>query len=134
MKETKFRAWIQDYETEKYYMYHWCKDFFSDMSPVTGWWSDFPNPDSKEVILMQYVGKQDMNGNDIYEGDIIQKRIGQDCSDNIGIIEEDILRMGWIMQPINDEDRFFYNDRGINFDFHEIEIVGNIYENPDLIT
>ena len=135
----EYRAWIKDYETDEYYMYEWYKDFFSDMSPVTRYGSEFPDPDDPDIILMQYVGMKDMNGKEIYEGDIIRKEMC-DYDDpayghygGIGVVEEDAYDMGWQIRSIDTGDCSFYDNMGINFSFDEIEVIGNIHENPDLI-
>lgn len=66
MGEIKFRAWLKDEKR----MINWSPTFFSDMSPVTGYSSWFP--DDPDVILMQYIGLKDENEKDGYFGDIVQ--------------------------------------------------------------
>lgn len=66
-----------------------------------------------KVILTQYTGLKDKNGKEIYEGDIY------DYKGEIGVFES-----------ITD---FYYNEL-IMFRVEKGEIIGNIYENPELIT
>lgn len=49
------------------------------------------------------------------------------------MIKEDLYEMGWIINAINEGDQSFYDYMGVNFSFNEIEIIGNIYEDPKLI-
>ena len=87
-------------------------------------------------ILMQFTGANDMNGTDIYEGDIIRK---EECSSDdmafghygsIGTVKYDVDVMGFI---VDSEDDGFYDNTGTIFSFDEIEVIGNVYENPDII-
>ena len=90
--------------------------------------------------VMQNTGKSDMNGKHIYEGDIIRKEccVPDDPAYRYygvsGIVRESYDDMGWRIQPIDDCDDSFYDNMGMNFTFEEISIIGNKYENPDLIT
>ena len=81
--------------------------------------------------LMQYTGLEDKNGKDIYEGDIVRIRSQYDTD-----------------QPIDSLARVRFNDGSFRCDFHNMilnqavcdgsynwnmEVVGNIYEDPELV-
>ena len=78
--------------------------------------------------LDQYTGLKDKNGKEIYEGDVV--RIWADPKDYngykghnyIGVVEWDEFILGFILS----------DGHGLK-DFEFIEIVGNIYENPELL-
>ena len=79
--------------------------------------------DSDEVELLQYTGLKDKNGVEIYEGDIVE------CF-NDGLSEV-LFRKGSF-------GTLTYTSRGVDFyTFNEVygacEIIGNIYENPELL-
>lgn len=79
-----------------------------------------------DVILMQATGLQDRNNVDIYEGDIV-RLTGAYEDFKTGIVE---FRKG----------AFVVNYESVNADFNyfddislPIEVIGNIYENPNLL-
>lgn len=69
-------------------------------------------------ILMQYTGLLDKNGKEIYEGDIVKG-----TSENPGGPSEVFYDYG-VWQP--------FNFLGI-YDGTKYEVIGNIYESPELI-
>ena len=107
MREIKFRAW--DKENKKIISWEDIK-VYEDNSPYL---SDYFNFKNTPIILMQYTGLKDKNGKEIYEGDIVYSTYYRH---NIEI--EDIFTMyKWFDYPESEE----------------FEIIGNIYENPELL-
>lgn len=105
MREIKFRAW--DKEQKKM------------LDDVSTWTDDFTG---MLIALMQYTGLKDKNGKEIYEGDIVKYK--NDKPDKV------IFENGGFMTS-----RFYHrtpNNWKILLD--ELEVIGNIYENPELLT
>lgn len=79
-------------------------------------------------IVRQFTGLLDRNGKEIYEGDIVQSTL---TSRQIGkvIFEDGIYKVLWSKNnPFNDEyDSFLHNV------IRSSEVIGNIYENSELI-
>ena len=113
MREIKFRAWDQ----ENNQMINWYDTFFYDDSPVTRYSGDFSYI---EMPLMQYTGLKDKNEVEIYEGDIIRSynEFGE-AFEQLSVVEYDVST-GQL--------------KGIDIKYIDYEeVIGNIYENPDLI-
>ena len=103
MREIKFRAWNEEIKR----MFYW--EIKDAVSFNNGW---------KNIIIMQYAGLKDCKGKEIYEGDIV-KLLPYHIK---GIITYD-------------QGVLAVRERGFTHYLNEynIEIVGNIYENPKLI-
>ena len=115
-REIKFRAWDKD--KKEMFTGFSIEDLFTDMDDS---WIDADCDDNKTLsnatnyenkILMQYTGLKDKNGKEIYEGDIYNY-MGE-----IGVFES--------------IEEFYYNEL-IRYRVENGEIIGNIYENKDLI-
>ncbi len=116
MREIKFRAWNEVMEK----MFTW-NDFLN-----TNMKNTFIAPESTAMILMQFTGLHDKNEKEIYEGDIVKVE-----KVDLAQIIWDEDRMAWGIKPIND----FYFDSPLladNTDL-ELEVIGNIYETPELL-
>ena len=74
----------------------------------------------EDVILMQSTGLKDKNGKEIFEGDVVK------CNGLLGTIKS--LKAMWICSFVK-----YNNYQKVGFFAQEIEVVGNIYENPELL-
>ena len=112
MREIKFRAWDMsdsNFDFEGYMEYN-----------VSAFNNPFELHENGEIILMQFTGVKDKNGVDIYEGDIFRAPhdFGHgDMQERVAQVHFDILR-GYQWQY---------------WDIQNIEVIGNVYENPELI-
>ena len=117
MREIKFRVWD---DVEKEYITIAEKFCFDDIQEIIDFECDgIEFRKNKRYIFEQYTGMKDCDGTEIYEGDILK-----DTNDGfvIGAVEWD------------DEDlEYFVDDRLCNYYSQEVQVCGNIYENPELI-
>jgi len=116
MREIKFRIWLKNKEEMDY------NDCFIRASgnPVI-WGGDEQEKDS--YVLMQYTGLKDKNGKEIYEGDIV--KTDKEYKDII--IWED----GSFFLKSTDKD--YDNEYLWEYIPKRLEVIGNVYENKDLI-
>jgi len=124
-REIKFRVWDKDLE---------CMHICGENSHDSVWFDEFnifqyhnlQNGDGSgedgAYELMEYTGFKDKNGKEIYEGDIVEL-----------YDDEDLYRVEYQAENA----RFILTTNTIVTDFEyyshgEIEVTGNIYENPEL--
>ncbi len=124
-RQIEFRAWDSWHSK----MIEWNKDFFSDMSEVTRHSSEFPS-EAKDtgITLMQYTGLKDKNGKEIYEGDIIKIISALELS-----LYKNFTGTVFYSAPC-----FMAKNDYVTMGMHEkkittIEVIGNIYQNPELL-
>lgn len=79
--------------------------------------------------LGQYTGIKDKNGTKIFEGDIVK---GNFPYAKIGKIIWDKKRCGMYVKPISIFGRAAY-DKYYKLNSCSLEVVGNIYDNPELV-
>lgn len=122
MREIKFRAW--DKKINKMFYSDDC--FFSFINGNLIERDGENGSDKDSQIVMQYIGFNDENDKEIYEGDILQNKF-----DDIKVVEfEDcvIENCGCcnMVRAIGYDFTDFFND------IQSTKIIGNIYENPEL--
>ncbi len=121
MREIKFRAWSKTYQRMLFVDVLNMTDDILTAHDADGETYTQPKPQEKGV-LMQYTGLRDKNGKEIYEGDIIRRDVGP-YFENFAI--------EWTEDICGE-----YGCIGWNLTNHTAycEVIGNIYENPELLT
>lgn len=113
-REIKFRAW-DEYQKKML-------DWIDITNPLKLTLSNLLNGLIEHLKPMQYTGLYDKNGKEACEKDLIKSINGM-----IGHIEYSEVHTAFIVYTYNDDiaGEWLHN--------YEFEIIGNIYENPELI-
>ena len=123
MREIKFRAWVKDRKAIfEVVLINYVTKKVTYLLERVGHLLNIRHDKFNDVELMQYTGLKDKNGKEIYEGDIFytgSKKILYivewiDC----GLKGRQIKNKSWV---------------GLDYWKDDIEVIGNIYENPELL-
>ena len=145
MREIKFRIWEKKQRVMEFFGPKWSLGdeyyvlgflFEGEEEKIFECTSDAYDSKDEDIVLMQYTGLKDKNGREIYEGDILTIQEDSECrpdrkwSPNVGkrcfVIYDD--EMPGFRGHGNFLFQYLIPFNGIIF-----EIIGNIYENPDLL-
>lgn len=129
MREIKFRAWDN---VNKIMI----NAIFVGLGKVYGMTKTFkPSKELEDVILMQYTGLKDKNGKEIYEGDIVPiviEDLGRSIKTVNGIVK--FKRGQWNIEYFHPFQKEMYICNLYRLlKRREKEVLGNIYENPELL-
>lgn len=130
MREIKFRAW--DDEKRKYTYSFEGYDFRNHTNDGEYYFlvcsGEKINGDYYELTLEQYTGLKDKNGKEIYEGDIVDP-VSEDNIFIKGLIEFDSDAGSFVLKNENGRWQRF----GVTVIADDLEIIGNIHKNPELL-
>lgn len=123
MRDIRFRAWNKKYDFMMPYVMVAAYGYGRKCKYDGEWWED------TDIEVMQYTGLHDKNGKEIYEGDII---LAGHAKWKCKVIWDEMCAR--FIGMTNDKDvKIVYVDMVDKNNKSAVEVVGNIYENPELL-
>jgi uncharacterized phage protein (TIGR01671 family) len=118
MREIKFRAWKKDGRQKN-------GGTMLSHDELTDDYGHVCVTSREDLHVMQYTGLKDKNGKEIYEGDVVRVKgmaheIYQVVFSRASFVLEEVQGAYYVRISMQDE--------------YQMEVIGNIYENPDLLT
>ena len=130
MREIKFRAWNPKYSEMVYFDWHDIDDgcCYTGQNPIS---------ELEDVPVMQFTGLHDKNGKEIYEGDIVKShgKYPLTLHTHPKHLMEVVYDCGYFgVRDLGDEHGRVSNVCIVNpDDWLETEVIGNIWENRELL-
>ena len=131
MREIKFRVWDKELKhmhvcgtsihDSMIFLGHNCQCVYYNLQNGDG------SSEKGNYILMQCTGLKDKNGKEIYEGDIVELKAENGCCNMLGkIIYDDYDLAFELIDEEGNQEALWYTEQ-------ELEVIGNIYDNPELL-
>lgn len=130
MREIKFRAWVKEKKAIfEVILINYVTKKVTYLLERVGHLLSIRDAKFNDVELMQYTGLKDKNNKEIYEGDIVKLR----ANHGIGVVKYYDEWGAFVIEYIKPRPLALLGVLGMNYYKEEIEILGNIYENSELI-
>ena len=124
---SEFRAWTEEGKA----MYYGVYPFKDDALLLSYDGIAFDEVPASDFILMQSTGLLDKNGNKIFEGDIVKYKSG--CYTYTEEVAYNKNFAGFGVKDANADIIFTFGELAEDIDLSSFEVIGNIWEDGELI-
>lgn len=132
MREILFKAkrigddgWVEGYYQKRHNFLGNEEHLIFPVDSHTVWEYTEINPET----LCQFTGLCDKNGKRIWENDILMAHLDESYPEDAAYETVEWGVAGWVMYEANSIDRQYIDE----FDLEHYEVVGNIFDNPELL-
>jgi uncharacterized phage protein (TIGR01671 family) len=132
MREILFKAkrigddgWVEGYYQKRHNFLGNEEHLIFPVDSHTVWEYTEINPET----LCQFTGLCDKNGKRIWENDILMAHLDESYPEDAAYETVEWGVAGWVMHEANSIDRQYIDE----FDLEHYEVVGNIFDNPELL-
>lgn len=132
MREILFKAkridnseWVEGYYQKRYDLLGYERHLILHVDSRTVWELVEISPET----LCQFTGLCDKNGNKIWENDILMAHLDEFYPEDATYETVEWGVTGWVAHEANSIDRQYLDE----FDTEHFEVVGNIFDNPELL-
>ena len=123
----EFRAWTEEGKTMYYNAYP-----FKDGTLLLNYDGfAFDEVPASDFILMQSTGREDKNGSEIFEGDVVKYEVGRNTYTEEVAYDKNFAGFG--VKDAKANVVFTFGELAEDIDLYSLEVVGNIYQNPELL-
>ena len=123
----KFRAWTEEGKVMYYDVY----PFKDDTLLLSYDGIAFDEVPASDFILMQSTGLKDKNGKEIFEGDVVKYEVGRNTYTEEVAYDKNFAGFG--VRDADTDIIFTFLQLADVVDLSSLEVVGNKYENPELL-
>lgn len=123
----KFRAWTEEGKVMYYDVY----PFKDDTLLLSYDEIAFDEVPARDFILMQSTGLKDKNGNEIFEGDIVKYKSSYKTFTEEVAYNKNLGGFG--VMDVDTDIIFTFGELPKDIYLSSLEVVGNVYENPELL-
>lgn len=85
--------------------------------------------EARPETICQFTGLCDKNGNKIWENDILMAHLDESYPEDVTYETVEWSVAGWVAHETGSTDREYLDE----FDLENFEVIGNIFDNPELL-